>query len=115
MERTKRNPEHFRPIYNGMVEMENYPYSFSKFLSDLPAQIDQQFDKFLKLYQVALAEQDLASSNYASNHIGILCLTSANKSIPLWSHYTDHHQGIVIGFHLNQVHFPMLFSTRCAI
>jgi hypothetical protein len=106
IEKVKNNPEYFRPVYNDMVEKEGYPYSFSKFLDDLPAQINKQYNKFLKLYGDALVEQDLASLNDASNYIGILCLTSTNNSIPMWSYYTDHHRGMVVGFDLNQTSFP---------
>ena len=44
---------------------------------------------------------DLTSRNIVkelNNSIGILCLSKANNSILMWSHYADQYTGVVVGF-----------------
>ena len=38
-------------------------------------------------------------------NIGILCLSEVRDSILMWGHYTDSHQGFVIGFDSDQPFF----------
>jgi hypothetical protein len=48
------------------------------------------------------------SESRTVNRLGICCFTSKPNNILLWSHYGDHHRGMVIGF---DVTFPKNYVT----
>ncbi len=39
----------------------------------------------------------MKSLDEASEYFGILSVSKTEKSIPMWSHYADHHRGIAVG------------------
>jgi hypothetical protein len=41
---------------------------------------------------------------------GVICFSGRRDRVLMWSHYTDEHKGIVIGF--DSSHFPKLFQVR---
>jgi hypothetical protein len=47
----------------------------------------------------------MKSPKEASEHVGILCLSALNDSIPMWSYYSDSHRGVVIGIEANDESF----------
>jgi hypothetical protein len=98
LNRLRDNPEWFREPYNNMVRHEGYPYTFERFLADMPRIIPLKFNAYRKLYREAQISNDLGSLNEASKLMGILCVSKPNDSIPMWSHYANHHRGVVFGF-----------------
>jgi hypothetical protein len=100
LNRVRDEPEWFREPYNDMVRNEGYPYSFDRFLADMPMVIPKKFKAFKKLYRDAQIRNDLSSMDEASKHMGILCVSKPKDSIAMWSHYANHHRGIVFGLDL---------------
>jgi hypothetical protein len=96
VEKAKNDPEHFRAMYEEIVRRENYKWPFEVFLQTLKLPRDV-YSRFRKLYADGLVETDLGSIQEASRSMVILCLSAMNDSIPMWSHYSNHHRGIVIG------------------
>ena len=97
LDRAEHDPEHFRPAYNEWVKQEQRTESFSTFLQALRQMSRKTYSNFLHLYRAALIEADLTAVHEASQHMVVLCLSSVNDSIPMWSHYANHHKGIAIG------------------
>ncbi len=79
------------------MEKENRSESFSDFLRALHLMSRKTYSNFLKLYRSEIVAADLRAFHEASELMVILCLSAVNDSIPMWSHYADHHKGIVIG------------------
>lgn len=100
-EKIRNDPEHFRWVYDQMVEKEGLIDSFADFLKVLARMPRKQYSRFLRQYRDGLIETDLKSIQDASKLIVVLCLSSVNNSIPMWSHYGNHHKGIVIGLNAN--------------
>jgi hypothetical protein len=90
-------PESFRPVYEMLVANERYPYSFERFLADLPRVIPEQYPETAKLLRQTLTKMDLDCVRQASVQLAILCLARNKRSICMWSHYADHHKGMAIG------------------
>jgi hypothetical protein len=97
LDKARNEPEHFRSVYNNLVEHENFKGSLQDVLDALHLMSKQTYSGFLDLYRRALIQTDLQSIQDASKHLVVLCLSEVNDSIPMWSHYADHHKGIVIG------------------
>jgi hypothetical protein len=104
LKKVKNDPEHFRPLYEQFVA-NGFSRSFVEFLARLTSEIIKCFPEFLKQYRQALVDYDMNSPKEASEYVGILCLSSLNDSIPMWSHYGDSHRGVVIGIEANDESF----------
>ena len=50
-----------------------------------------------------LVKWDMKSLDEASEYFGIVSVSRTAKSIPMWSHYADHHRGIAIGLDLQNI------------
>src|SRR6266566_4504306 len=100
LNRVRNEPEWFREPYNDMVRHEGYPHSFDRFLADMPTVIPMKFKAFKRLYRAAQIRNDLGSMDEASQYMGILCVSKPNDSIPMWSHYANHHRGVAFGLDL---------------
>lgn len=96
LDKVENEPEYFRRLYEQHVA-QGFSLSFDDFLKGLPNEIKKCFPEFLRLYRQALVDYDLNSPKEASEHAGILCLSGRNDSIPMWSHYSNSHKGVVIG------------------
>ncbi len=112
LNRVHSDPESFRNPYENMVTHEGYPYSFKRFLADLPAVIPLQFKKFKKLYREEQIQNDLGSLDEASKLMGILCVSKPNNSIPMWSHYANYHQGVAFGLDLGHPSFSKGYAWK---
>jgi len=95
--KAKHDPEHFRPAYNEWVQKENPSESFGDFLRALHLMSRKTYSNFLQLYRSAIIQADLRAVHEASELMVVLCLSAVNDSIPMWSHYANHHKGIAIG------------------
>jgi len=104
LSKVENDPDHFRPLYEQFVA-NGLSRSFVEFLSRLPSEIKNCFPEFLRQYRQALVDYDMNSPKEASEHVGILCLSSLKDSIPMWSHYADSHKGVVIGIEANDESF----------
>ena len=102
----RTDPEHYRPVFEDMVRNEGYPHSFERFVKDLEVEIPRKFSAFKKLYRVAQIQSDLASTNEASKHAGIFCVSKIRDSIPMWSYYAGQHSGAVFGLDIASTSFP---------
>jgi hypothetical protein len=102
--KVQNEPEYFRPLYQQFVA-EGFSKSFEDFLKKLPSEIKMRFPEVLRQYRRALVDYDLNSPKDASEYVGILCLSERNDSIPMWSHYSDSHKGVVIGIEANDESF----------
>ncbi len=100
----KDDPEHYRPLYDYLVEL-GFSQSFSEFLRPLPEHIRKNFPEVIKLHRSRLVHEDLRSRDDASQTAGVLCLSTLNHSVPMWSHYADHHRGVVIGMNRDDAAF----------
>ncbi|MEI6390210.1 MAG: DUF2971 domain-containing protein [Verrucomicrobiota bacterium] len=101
LDKAKHDPEHFRPAYDEWREQEHRSESFSVFLRALHLMSRKTYSHFLHLYRAAIVEADLRAVHEASEHMVVLCLSAVNNSIPMWSHYANHHKGITIGLDAN--------------
>jgi hypothetical protein len=55
--------------------------------------------EMFRLLEPTLLQKTSSSLDRAFNqNIGLLCLSEIRDSILMWGHYTDNHQGFVIGF-----------------
>lgn len=113
LKKVENDPEHFRPLYEQFLA-SGLSHSFEEFLERLPNEITKCFPQFLKLYRQALVDYDLNSPKEASEYVGILCLSERNDSIPMWSHYSDSHKGVVIGIEANDdsFHYSNISKVR---
>jgi hypothetical protein len=110
----RTDEEAFLPAYDDMVRNESYPHSFQKFLSDLPRMLPLKFKEFRMQYREALITQDLQSLDEGSKYMGLLCVSRPNNSIPMWSHYANHHRGMAFGLDMKHRCFTHGFSTEFA-
>jgi hypothetical protein len=100
--RAKTEPDHFRGVFEDMKK-DGYPHTFERFIAELPTIIPLKFKEFKKLMLPELVKQDMKSVDEASEKLGILCVSKIPNSIPMWSHYADHHRGIAIGLDLPRI------------
>jgi hypothetical protein len=100
--RAKIDPDHFRGVFEDMRN-DGYPHTFERFIAEFPTIIPLKFKEFKKLMLRELMKQDMKSLDEASEKLGILCASKIPNSIPMWSHYADHHKGIAIGLNLPRI------------
>lgn len=105
----ENDPEHFRLPYNKLVE-HGFSRSFSEFLKALPHQ--KQSSKERKILRDALTTNDLDHWNQCSSFFGVLCLSAVNDSIPMWSHYSHDHRGVVIGVRKGDAAYANAIAQR---
>jgi Protein of unknown function (DUF2971) len=77
------------------------PNSSCEVIAELPTLL--QFNKVKKLMRAELVKRDMKSLDEASEFFGILSVSKTANSIPMWSHYADHHKGIAIGLDLPNI------------
>jgi hypothetical protein len=92
------DPEHFRPAYDNWVKAEGAGQAFATFLELGRTMSRKLYSSFLERVRQGLIEADLAEMNKTSDYMVILSFSATSTSIPMWSHYANHHKGIVIGF-----------------
>jgi hypothetical protein len=59
-------------------------------------------NRLMAISRASRLDPDLFSTEATDHHldnVGILCLAPMWDSALMWSHYSDHHKGICIGFH----------------
>lgn len=100
LNRAKTDPDHYRGPFEDMKKA-GYPHRFEQFIADLPRLLN--FKKFKKPMREALVKKDMESLDEASEKFGILCVSRIPNSIPMWSHYADHHKGIAVGLDLAKI------------
>ena len=108
------DPEWFRTAYDDMVRHENYPHSFQRFLSDMPHVLPLKFNEIKSRYREELIENDLKSLDEGSKYMGLLCVSGPNNSIPMWSHYANHHRGMAFGLEMSHSCFRSGYRTEFA-
>jgi len=108
----RNEPEWFRRPYEEMVQNDKYPHNFERFLSNLPRVIPLKFKEFKRRYREELIKNDIKSIDEAGRVMGILCVSRSNNSIAMWSHYANHHQGVVFGLHLVHSCFTSGYATE---
>lgn len=91
-------PEHFRGAYDDFVANEHSTIDFPTFINMILEMPDEPYRRLCKMYKESLTDLDLNAIKFASDHLVVLCLTTKNDSIPMWSHYSNNHKGVVIGF-----------------
>jgi hypothetical protein len=96
-EKATNDPEHFRPIYEAMVAASVFTGSFSDLLEAYKTMPRKTYCQVRRLFEEQLVRDDLASINERSRLMVVLCFSAVNNSIPMWSHYANHHRGVVIG------------------
>lgn len=100
LDRARTNPDHYRGAFESM-KRDGYQHTFEQFIADFPKR--PNFKKFRKLMREALVQEDMKSLVGASEKFGILCLSQISNSIPMWSHYADHHKGIAVGLDVAKI------------
>jgi Protein of unknown function (DUF2971) len=96
--KAKTDPGHFRETYDLLVANEGFKGTLSDVVEALKTLPRKKYSEFLKLYKQGLIDRDLRSREDASRSVVVLCLSAVNDSVPMWSHYGDHHKGVVVGF-----------------
>jgi len=91
------NPEQARPAYAEACGRYGYTHSFEEFVRDVEFSFPGYYKIFRAKCREALIRHDLELIHEASRHLLVLCLSAINNSIAMWSHYGDHHRGIVLG------------------
>ena len=67
----------------------------------------------IQLLEPHLIEASSAFFNsFLNKNVGVLCLSEVPDSILMWGHYTDNHQGFVIGFDSDHPFFSMRRSEK---
>jgi hypothetical protein len=59
-----------------------------------------------------LPKVSVAIDGALNEHIGVLCLSEVRDSVLMWGHYTDNHQGFVVGFDSNSAFFSRRRSAE---
>jgi len=101
LNRANSNPEHYLAVFEDMKKNDGYPDTFEQFIAELPTMLN--FKKFRKQMREALVMEDMKSLDGASEKFGILCVSKIPNSIPMWSHYADHHKGIAVGLDMTKI------------
>ena len=101
------SPEQARPAYAEVCERFGYSRSFEQFVREVEFSFPGYYKIFRAKCRKALVNHDLELIHEASRHLVVLCLSAKNDSIPMWSHYGDHHRGIILGLnpHANCFNF----------
>jgi hypothetical protein len=87
-----------------LIENGTLKYShFSEFNDPFDCVVSYDIDDSLEYYK---SRKDLLDP------IGICCLSSISDSILMWSHYSDHHKGIVVEFDTYQDKCTELFDVE---
>ena len=90
-ELTKINENVFNIIENQEIWLSN-PYRFN-----------DPVDPFIKIYSNMY--------KYLMDRVKIACLSSSNNNTLMWSHYADKHEGICIGYDINDPNLYKNFTT----
>jgi hypothetical protein len=91
-------------------ELAQYPL-LSQFLPDalIKELLHPLKSKLPELYQLlephVLPRVSSAIDGALNQSVGVLCLSEIKDSILMWGHYTDNHQGFVVGFDSNHPFF----------
>lgn len=88
---TKINENVFNIIENQEIWLSN-PYRFN-----------DPVDPFIKIYSNMY--------KYLMDRVKIACLSSSNNNTLMWSHYADKHEGICIGYDINDPNLYKNFTT----
>ncbi|NQZ25026.1 MAG: DUF2971 domain-containing protein [Colwellia sp.] len=75
-----------------------------------PSERIEKMPKLLKNLEKSIESGDFHKS--ILSRIGICCLSSVSDSILMWSHYADHHKGIVVEFDTFQDEYTELHDVE---
>ena len=75
-----------------------------------PSELIENTPKLLKNIETSLENGDFHRD--LVSQIGICCLSSVSDSILMWSHYADHHKGIVVEFNTFQNEYVKLHDVE---
>jgi len=82
-------------------------------LKDILLAQKDRVPELLRLLEPDMIEASSAfCDNFLNENIGVLCLSEVRDSILMWGHYTDNHQGLVVGFDSDHPFFSMRRSEN---
>jgi Protein of unknown function (DUF2971) len=88
------------PILNRLLPGESAVDLLRPFKSSIPG--------LFQMLEPQLLSHVSAAINSAFNaNVGVLCLSEIRDSLLMWGHYTDNHEGFVIGFDQNHPFFSV--------
>ncbi len=87
-----------RRIFYRDLKRVGYPKSYAKFQKELEKNPDFFFDIYKTDVPLTYKVHIERFLDDLSEHFGFLCLSRTNSSILMWSHYSEKHKGIVLGF-----------------
>lgn len=88
------------PILSKLLPDESSVDLLRPFKSSIP-------DLFRLLEPQLLSRVSAAISSTFNANVGVLCLSEIRDSLLMWGHYTDNHEGFVIGFDQNHRFFSV--------
>ncbi len=86
-----------RALKEGRYSREQYEYLCSKLRVTVLANMENN-------YRDAIAD--------IREHTGVFCLSAAQDTLPMWSHYADEHRGIVLHYRTNHRYFQRFNTLR---
>ncbi|NTW88043.1 MAG: DUF2971 domain-containing protein [Desulfobulbaceae bacterium] len=98
-----RRPEVFFDLAKGLLPFKD--------IYDFKEKINQN-DAFMSSVVSVFSDTEFLMNNFIdsvkefSKHIGLMCFSSNNSNILMWSHYANNHTGVIIGIE------SMLFSKH---
>lgn len=97
-----------RKVYEMMRAAGDFSGSWSQFKHGLPRAVDRTLPQI----QAALRAQEnvgnLTFVDQASQYVGIICFSASPNDIVMWGHYGESHEGLVIGFDVDDQSFPRI-------
>lgn len=102
VDRANTSPDQYRGVFEDLKK-DGYRYTFEHFIAELPNALPAKFGQFRKRMREELVKNDMKSVNEASAFFGILCVSKIASNIPMWSHYSNDHKGIVIGLDVTNI------------
>jgi hypothetical protein len=96
-------PEKSRNLYESMKSDGAFKGSYSNFMKGLPQALTHYYPEYKKRSAKEMAKRDLKTLDDISPNLGVLCLSEPPNSVPMWSYYGQHHQGIAFGLDIERI------------
>jgi hypothetical protein len=101
--------------YRQMVASGQFAGSFEEFSRAIQERSELLAGGLIEGYPESAAEFRHTHVHTVSTEFGLLCLSEPPDDILMWSHYTRHHKGLVIGFESAHAFFFQSAITRCCL
>jgi hypothetical protein len=105
VKRIAKQNHNIRDSYNHMISKELFKGTFKQYKSYYKSNFSQMIDAAVLQTTSKLHNRSKMLPQLLGSHIGIICLSEKRDNLLMWSHYSNSHRGLVLGYDSNHLFF----------